>query len=98
MPRINQTDKSARTRLRQRAGGADARVPFREAIARLEPDGVIEIRAEGRETMRGLKLNVARAAREVQADVTYGETIDDTLLVWRRTDTGRRRRRSVQTG
>ena len=93
MPRISQTDKTARMRLRQRGAGVYARAPFREAIAGLDNDDVIEIRAEGRETMRGLKLNITRAAREVQADVTYGETVDDTLLVWRRTDTNRRRRR-----
>lgn len=93
MPRISQADKNARTRLKQRAGSVDTRAPFREAIAGLEGDGVLEIRAEGQETMRGLKLNVTRAARDLNVDVTYGETVDGTLLAWRRSDIGRRRRR-----
>ena len=93
MPTIRQTDNSARGRLKQRGGSGDARAPFREAISGLQGEDVVEIVPEGQETMRSLKVNVARAAREVSADVTYGETVDGTLLVWRRAESVRRRRR-----
>ena len=96
MPRFKPADETARARLRRRSGASDARGPFREALAGLQGEDVIEIRPEGDETMRGLKVNVARAAREVNADVAYGETIDGTLLVWRRTEAGRRGRRRRQ--
>lgn len=93
MPTIRQTDSSARGRLKRGGGAADARAPFREAIGGLQGDDVIEVVPEGGETMRGLKVNVSRAAREINADVSYGETLDGTLLVWRKSETGRRRRR-----
>jgi hypothetical protein len=93
MPRIKTADQTARMRLKPRAGAVDTRAPFREAIAGLEPDEVLEIQAEGPETLRSLTVNVSRAARETGVAVTYGETVDDTLLVWRRSESRRRRRR-----
>jgi hypothetical protein len=96
MPQIKPADRTARARLRQRTSAADARTPFREAIAGLQGDDVLEVRPEDRETMRGLKLNVTRAARETNVDVTYGETTDGALLVWRRAEGSRRRRRRSQ--
>jgi hypothetical protein len=96
MARITQADESARMRLRRRAGAGDARAPFREAIAGLQGDEVLEIRPENDETMRGLKVNVGRAAGELSADVQYGETVDGALLVWRRSESGRRGRRRRQ--
>ena len=98
MPRITQADRSARSRLRQRSAVADARAPFREAIAGLQGDRVIEVRPEGGETMRGVKLNVTRAARETSVDVAYGETTDGALLVWRKAESGRRRGRRPREG
>jgi hypothetical protein len=94
MARIRTADQSARTRLRPRPGAVDGRAPFREAIASLQSDQALEIQAEGSETMRGLKVNVSRAAKEVGVDVAYGETEEGSLLVWRRPESARRRRRS----
>lgn len=90
MPRIRTADFSALLRLRPRSGGADLRAPFREALTSLQDDQALEIQAESGETMRGLKVNVSRAAREAGVAVAYGETIDGTLLVWRRANSGRR--------
>ncbi len=93
MPTIKRAEESARTRLRSRPGTTDARAPFREAIAGLEGDAMLEIRPEGEETMRRLKVNVARASGELRTEVAYGETVDGALLVWRRTESSRRGRR-----
>jgi len=93
MPTIKVADTTAKERLKQRSGGSvDARAPFREAIGTLQSGDYLEIRPEGRETMRGIKLNVTRAARETSVDVAYGETTDGALLVWPRAEPRRRRR------
>jgi len=93
MPRIRDADKMARSRLRRKPGTSDVRAQLREAVVGLSGDEVLEIRPEGAETMRGLKVNVSRAGKESSIDVTYGETVDGALLVWRPAETGRRRRR-----
>jgi hypothetical protein len=83
MPRIATVDLAeARNRLRGRAPGHDARAPYREAIANLSGDHMLELEPDDGETMRGLKLNVNRAAKEVNRQVGYGESEEGTLLVW----------------
>ena len=84
MARIKPADESARSRLRRGAAAADPRAPFREAIAGLKGEEVLEIRPEGSETIRGLKANVTRAGKQAGVDISYGETVDGMLLVWRR--------------
>jgi len=94
MPRFRTADRSALTRLRPRPGVTDARAPFREAIASLAPGELLEFRAEGGESMRALKVNASRAATEANVAITHGETTDGALLVWLKSESGRRRRRA----
>ena len=95
MARIKPADESARSRLRRGSGAADPRAPFRDAIAGLQGEEILEIRPEGAETLRGLKALVTRAGKQAGVDILYGETVDGMLLVWRRSATrgrGRPRR------
>ena len=83
MPRITTVDLAeAQNRLKGRAAGADARAPYREAIANLSGDRMLELELDDGETLRGLKLNVNRAAKEINRPVAYGESDSGTLLVW----------------
>jgi hypothetical protein len=83
MPRITTVDLAdARNRLKGKAPGSDARAPFREAIANLSEKRMLELETDAGESMRGLKLNIARAAKEVNRSVSYGESDSGTLLVW----------------
>jgi len=45
---------------------------------------MIELEPDAGESMRRLKVNVSRAAKEVSRPVEYGETETGTLLVWLR--------------
>jgi hypothetical protein len=60
------------------------REPLRAAIANLQAGDVLQIQPEGNDTLRGLKVTVARIASEMDAHVGYGETSEGTLLVWTR--------------
>ena len=93
MPTIRTVGSEARARLARKGPGRDELAPYREAIANLEGEAHIEIAAEGNETMRAMKLRVSRASKQVGKEVRYGETTDDTLLVWLASPTRRRGRR-----
>src|SRR6266508_2556949 len=83
MPRITSVDLAeAQNRLKGRAAGADARAPYREAIANLSGNRMLELEPDAGESMRLLKLNVTRSANEVNRLVSYGESDSGTLLVW----------------
>ena len=101
MPRITTVDLEARNRLVKRAPGFDARAPYRQAIANLTADRALELDPDEGETLRKLKLNVARAAKEANRQVAYGESDTGTLLVWLEEAKKPRKRRqtsqSVQT-
>ena len=98
MVRFKTADESARSRLRRAGGAADPRAPFREAIASLRGEEVLEIRPEGNETIRGLKAIATRSGKQASIEILYGETNDGALLVWRKTPTrgrGRPRRQDA---
>jgi hypothetical protein len=102
MARITTIDLAeARNRLKGRAPGSDARAPYREAIANLSGNRMLELDLDDGETMRGLKLNVNRAAKEINRPVGYGESDSGTLLVWLqdrpKQTRGPRKRRQVPT-
>src|SRR5215204_2246943 len=83
MPRIATVDLAeAQNRLKGGTAGSDARAPYREAIANLSGNRMLELELDNGETMRGLKLNVNRAAKEINRPVAYGESDSGTLLVW----------------
>jgi len=83
MPQIRAVDLTdARSRLRGRTTGSDGRAPYREAIANMTDARMIELEPDTGESMRGLKVNVTRAAKEVNRDVGYGVSEEGTPLVW----------------
>jgi hypothetical protein len=96
MARINRVGPEARGRLVRQGAGTEAyqlRAPIREAIAALRDGETIELVPEPGETMRQVKVVARRSAKEVGRDIQYGETREDTLLVWLAEPTRRRRRR-----
>lgn len=82
MPRFIEATADAMSRLVNVGTGYRYRQAYRDAIGGLKPGATIEITPEGDEGVRRLKVNVTRAATEVQATIAYGETTDGTLLVW----------------
>lgn len=95
MAQFREVDISAKQRVKQRTKGYQEREPFRQAVSNLTTDKVIEIAPENGESLRKLKLNVARAAKEVTRNVSYGETTDNTIIVWLADgEAGQKRRRA----
>src|SRR5215217_7840616 len=83
MPRITTLDlAAARNRLRSRTAGYEGRAPYRQAIANLSGNRMLELELDSGETMRSLKLNITTAAKEINRPVGYGESDSGTLLVW----------------
>lgn len=82
MARMKTVGPEAKSRLRNVGKGFLDREPYREAIRGLVGDQNIEVEPESGETLRKLKLMVRRAAREVDQEIDYGVTQQDTLLVW----------------
>ena len=96
MVRISEAGPEARGRVIPGGPGSRAyqlRAAIREAIAQLQGEQMLELEADSGETLRRLKVMTRRAAKEVGKDVQYGETEQDTLLVWLAAPTRRRRRR-----
>src|SRR5918999_2824106 len=96
MVTIRRAAADARARLLPKGPGArtyQLRAPIREAIAALRGEEAIELTPEPGETLRQVKVVVRRAAKEAGQEIQYGETRDDTLLVWLAEPTRRRRRR-----
>ena len=60
----------------------EERQSLREAIANLTGDRAIELAPEHGESLRRLKLNLARAAQEVGRTIGYGETSDGKIVAW----------------
>jgi hypothetical protein len=94
MPQIREVDVSAKQRVKQRTKGYQEREPFRQAVANLTPDKAIELAPENGESLRKLKLNLARAAKEVGRTIAYGETTDSMIVAWLADgEAGQKRRR-----
>jgi hypothetical protein len=83
MPRITTVDLAeARNRLRSRAPGYDARAPYREAIANLTDARALELTPDAGESTRRMRLNLSRAAKEVNRQIAYGLNDEGQLIVW----------------
>jgi hypothetical protein len=83
MARIATVDLTeARNRLRGRAAGYDARAPYREAIANLTDARALELTPEAGESTRRVRLNLSRAAKEVNRQIAYGLNDEGNLIVW----------------
>jgi hypothetical protein len=73
----------ARNRLRRgQAPGYDARAPLREAIANLTDASALELTPEEGESIRRMRLNLSRAAKEVNRQIAYGVNPEGNLIVW----------------
>ena len=72
----------ARDRLKHRTAGYDARAPYREAIAKLTDATALELTPEAGESIRKMRLNLARAAKEVNRQIAYGVNHEGNLIVW----------------
>jgi IS30 family transposase len=93
MAQIRTVDLSAKNRLKLRTKGYQEREPYRHAVLSLTSDSTIEIEPEEGETVRKIKLNLARAAKEVSREVKYGETHDGSVVAWLADGDGAPRRR-----
>jgi hypothetical protein len=82
MARFTEVGIEARNRLARRTRGYDARAPFREALTNLTAGQQLEVMPDEGESLRSLKLNLARAAKEVNRNAHYGETQEGSLIVW----------------
>jgi hypothetical protein len=82
MAQIREVDASAKQRVKQRTKGYQEREPFRQAVINLSSDKAIELAPDDGESLRKLKLNLARAAKEVGRNISYGETRDNTIVAW----------------
>src|SRR6266487_6229400 len=96
MPRITTVDLEARNRLIKRAPGYEVRAAYRQAITNLTNDRALELEPDEGESLRKLKLNVARASKEANRQVSYGESDTGTLLVWLEEARKTRRRRQAR--
>ena len=82
MAKIAKVESSAKLRLKQRTKGFQEREPYREALASLKRDDTIEVEPDAGETLRKIKLNLSRAAKDLGRSISYGETQENTVLVW----------------
>ncbi len=82
MAQIRTVDLSAKSRLKLRTKGYQEREPYRQAIQSLTADSTIELEPDPGEALRKIKLNLARAAKEVGRAIRYGETRENTVLAW----------------
>jgi hypothetical protein len=95
MAQFREVDVSAKQRVKQRTKGYQEREPFRQAVANLTADKAIELVPESGESLRKLKLNLARAAKEVGKPIMYGETPDNAIVAWLdEGNSGQKRRRA----
>ena len=81
MPKISEVGRDARTRLKG-TGRPNPRAPYIEALDTLEGDQTLEITPDESETLRMIRANLTRAAKEVGKAIKSGETQEGTLLVW----------------
>ena len=82
MPVFREVGPEARERLARKGKGYQERRVYHEHLSQL-PDGKsFEIRPDEGESLRRIKGNVSRAARELDLKIRYGETPEGTLLVW----------------
>jgi len=72
----------ARDRLKHRTAGYDARAPYREAIAKLTDASALELTPDEGESLRKMRLILARAAKEVKRQIAYGVNPEGNLIVW----------------
>jgi hypothetical protein len=75
-------DPDAKARLIATTKGYQQRQVYRDNLGKLSEGQVWEVEPESGETLRKLKVNVRRAANELNMNIRYGETREGTLLIW----------------
>jgi hypothetical protein len=94
MPTFTEVGPEARERLVRKGKGYQDRAGYRDMLSQVGGGKTFEVRPEGDETPRRLKVNISRAAKELGLeDIRYGETEDGALLVWSEDGQARRARR-----
>src|SRR3954468_9209213 len=83
MPIFNVAAPDAKLRLVKQSKGFQHRAVYRDHLAQLSDGMSWEIQPEDDETVRKLKVNVRRAANELDLNIRYGDTAEGTLLVWK---------------
>ena len=82
MPRFTQVGPESRSRLISGGKSFQERAPFREAVASLTSDAMVEVEPEQGERLQAIRVRLRRAAKEVGREIQVGETQEGTLLVW----------------
>jgi hypothetical protein len=91
VPVFREVGPEARQRLMKTSKGYQQRQTFRENLSKLGEGRLLELEPQDGESLRKLKVNIRRAANELNMNVDYGETPEGTLVVW--SEAGRERRR-----
>jgi hypothetical protein len=95
VPTFTEVTPDAMRRLVNTSKGFQQRQVYRDNLLKLSDGKPLDVRPEGDETIRKIKVNLRRAANELGISVQYGETKEGTLLVWsapRKDPSGRRGR------
>jgi hypothetical protein len=82
MVKVRQAEDGAKARLVSGLRGPTWKQPYLDAINGLEGDGVLEFEADEGETLRQIRVRIARAAKDLSRTLRVGETQEGTLLVW----------------
>lgn len=83
MPIFNVAVPDAKLRLVNQSKGFQQRAVYRDHLSQLSDGMSWEIQPEGDESLRKLKVNVRRSANELNLNIRYGATAENTLLVWK---------------
>jgi hypothetical protein len=94
MAKISTVGPEAKERLQRTGKSYRERAPYREAIAGMVGDQMLELELDAGDTLRKLKAMIRRSATEAGRDIQYGETDQGTLLIWIAEPTQPKRRRT----
>src|SRR3954454_2744025 len=102
MPKISVEGIEARNEAKKISKGYEERAELRAAIANLSADQTLRLSPSNGESTRKLKMMTGRAAKEINLDIKYEESVSGDLLVWLTTastaGTGKRRGRPAGSG
>ena len=92
MASFREAGPDAKSRLAKTSKGFQQRQAYRDNLGTLSEGQLLEVVPDQGESLRKLKVNVRRAANELNINVNYGDTTEGTLLVWTESGGGRRGR------
>jgi hypothetical protein len=82
MVRISEAGPEAKARLVSGLRGPTWKQPYLDAINGLAGEDVLEFEPDEGETLRQVRVRIARAAKDLGRTLRVGETQEGTLLVW----------------